>query len=142
MGAEPGPRRVRRVAVAVAAAALAAGLGGCGIIANLSVPSSGPLAVHPKPDLGMDALLEGVLRTDGGCVRVEWEPDGETGDVVPSFPAGDASWDADGVLTWQGHRYVDGDEISLGGGFVGVGGAGGYLPEACEGLEVFQVSPY
>lgn len=119
--------------------ALAAAMAGCGLVAGLGVPSSGPLAVHPRPDYGMDALLEGVLRTDGGCVRVEWQPVDELIYAVPSFPAGDATWDEDGVLTWRGTEYVDGDEISLGGGFAG---SGGYVPDACDGLEIFVVSPY
>ncbi|WP_137845785.1 hypothetical protein [Microbacterium sp. 2FI] len=104
------------------------------------MPSSGPLAVYPRPEAGMDALLEGTLRTDGGCIRVEYPPEG---DVVPTFPAGDATWDEEqGVLTWRDGEYADGDAIALGGGFSPTTDAGGYMPEACGGLDVFVVSPF
>ncbi|WP_194409620.1 hypothetical protein [Microbacterium cremeum] len=100
------------------------------------VPTSGPLAVHPRVDAGMDALLEGTLRPEGDCVRVVH---GQGVEAVPSFPAGDASF-ADGVLTWRGDDYRDGDPISLGGGFASADA--GYVPEACRGHEVFIVSPF
>ena len=104
------------------------------------IPDSGPVAMHPRPDAGMDALLEGVVRTDGGCVRVEHEG----GTAVPSFPAGDASW-SDDTLTWRGEDYVEGDPIALGGGFTGTASfpaSRGYIPKACVGLEVFVASPH
>lgn len=96
--------------------------------------------MHPRPDAGMDALLEGTLRTDGGCVRVEFDG----GAAMPTFPAGEVEW-ADGVLVWRGESYSDGDPIALGGGFGGtasVPSASGYVPEPCVGLQVFVVSPY
>ena len=88
----------------------------------------------------MDALLEGTLRNEGGCVRIE--ADGSV--AVPSFPVGDASWTGD-TLTWRGEDYVDGDSIALGGGFMGTASHpadGGYMPKGCVGLEIFVVSPF
>jgi len=102
------------------------------------LPSSGPLAVYPKPDAGMDALLEGTLVLDSACVQVA-SVEGHV--AVPVFPAGDAALEGDGtVLVWDGEEYRDGDVIALGGGFAPV--SGGYVPAACEGLELFAVSPY
>lgn len=87
----------------------------------------------------MDALLEGVLRTDGGCVRVEFRPLPDAAEhVVPSFPSGDAAW-RDGALEWRGATYRDGDAIALGGGFVDE--PDGYVPAQCADLEVFVVAP-
>ncbi|MCH6230814.1 hypothetical protein MK786_08700 [Microbacterium sp. CFH 31415] len=128
----------RVVGCLVLAVVSAAVLSACTSAAD--IPDSGPLAVHPRPEAGMDALLEGVLRADDGCVRVEHEG----GTAVPTFPAGDASWSGD-TLTWRGDEYTDGDAIALGGGFMGTASApssDGYMPEACVGLEVFVVSPY
>ncbi|MHC2999956.1 hypothetical protein OB08_12590 [Microbacterium sp. HJ5] len=108
--------------------------------AGASIPASGPLAVHPRPEMGMDALLEGTLRTDEGCLRIEHDG----GMAVPSFPAGDATWSG-GTLTWRGDDYADGDVIALGGGFSGTASYpsdAGYMPEECVGIEVFIVSPY
>ncbi|GAA3931279.1 dihydrolipoamide dehydrogenase [Microbacterium soli] len=102
------------------------------------LPSSGPVAVYPRPDSGMDAALEGVLRADDDCVAVSTHDSA----VVPQFPAGDASW-RDGVLTWRGGEYRDGDAISLGGGMGGEDGLDrGYWPDGCRGLVSFTVSPY
>ncbi|MFB8146003.1 hypothetical protein ACFC1W_04580 [Microbacterium sp. NPDC056003] len=128
----------RVVGCLVLAVVSAAVLSACTSAAD--IPDSGPLPVHPRPEAGMDALLEGVLRTDDGCVRVEHEG----GTAVPTFPAGDASWSGN-TLTWRGDDYTDGDAIALGGGFMGTASApsaDGYMPEACVGLEVFVVSPY
>ena len=129
----------RAVGCLVLAVGGAAALVGC-TATGAEIPTTGPVAVHPRPEAGMDALLEGVLRTDDGCVRVEHEG----GTAVPTFPAGDASWSGD-TLTWRGDDYADGDAIALGGGFMGTASApssSGYMPEACVGLEVFVVSPY
>lgn len=87
----------------------------------------------------MDAQLKGILQTTGDCVAVA-SPDGTV--IVPQFPAGDAVW-SDGVLTWRGSEYRDGDPISIGGGTGGVGGTeDGYMPEACQTYESWVVSPY
>lgn len=128
---------MRRLPVVIVIGVAAAVLGGC---AAAGLPTSGPVAVHPRPEGGMDALLEGTLRTDGGCVRVEFGDD----EAMPSFPAGDAEW-ADDALVWRGKAYTDGDPIALGGGFSGtasVPAASGYVPEQCVGLAVFVVSPF
>lgn len=85
----------------------------------------------------MDALLEGTLVLDPACVQVA-SPEGHI--AVPVFPAGDATLEADGtVLVWDGEEYRHGDRIALGGGFSPV--SGGYVPAACEGLELFAVAP-
>ena len=127
----------RSFALAGLVSAAAVLLSGC---AGPALPTSGPVAMHPRPDAGMDALLEGTLRTDGGCVRVEFGDDS----AMPTFPVGDAEW-ADDTLVWRGESYSDGDPIALGGGFGGtasVPSASGYVPEPCAGLQVFVVSPY
>ncbi|MBD3941411.1 hypothetical protein IF188_06830 [Microbacterium sp. NEAU-LLC] len=124
-----------RILAAGVTAALSLALASC---AAGEVPSSGPLAVHERPDYGMDALLGGVLRTDGGCVRVEPSAGSAGTATVVSFPAGDATWNGE-VLTWRGEEYRDGDEISLGGGLAPE--PPGYVPEDCGDLEVWQVSP-
>lgn len=127
-------RRALGAAAVGAAVLLAAGCAASGL------PSSGPLAVYPRPDAGMDALLQGTIRLDDECVTV-WASDGIDGRrVVPVFPAGDATW-SDGVLSWRGAQYREGDEISLGGGFTG-DVAGAYVPAGCGDLEAFSVSPY
>ncbi|MFV0372755.1 hypothetical protein [Microbacterium sp.] len=124
--------RAARVCTVLLAPMLATA--GCAVSA---VPSSGPVAVYPTPDLGMDALLTGTLRLSGGCVVV----DGGAGEAaVPVFPSGDIAWDEDSRrLTWRGESYLDGDPISLGGGY-GLPD-GGYVPEACGNRETFLVSP-
>jgi len=127
-------RRWAVASVIVASLALSA----CAGSSDGDLPSSGPLAVYPKPDAGMDALLEGTLELDPACVQVA-SPEGHV--AVPVFPAGDAMLEEDGtVLVWDGEEYHDGDVIALGGGFAPV--SGGYVPAACEGLELFAVSPY
>lgn len=132
-------RRIAGSALAVLGVAL---LSGCAVFAGGGeIPTAGPLAVHPRPEAGMDALLEGTLRVEGGCVQVE---DIYAGLVVPTFPAGDATY-AEGVLTWRGEEYRTGEPIALGGGFTGTASypsASGYMPKACVGLEVFVVSPF
>lgn len=99
-------------------------------------PEPEPLAVYPRTDYGMDALLEGTLRVVVGS--------GESPTTIPMFPSDDVTWDAEaGELIWKGERYGDGDSISLGGGSVGTETIGGaHLPEACEGDEIFLVSPF
>lgn len=134
--ARPSPRGRRRVAASVIVVSVA--LSACAGPSGGDLPSSGPLAVYPKPDAGMDALLEGTLVLDPACVQVA-SPEGHV--AVPVFPAGDATLEEDGtVLVWDGEEYRDGDVIALGGGFAPV--SGGYVPAACEGLELFAVSPY
>lgn len=125
------------LAAIVGVVVVAGSVSGCSVPA---IPTSGPVAVHPRPEAGMDALLEGTLRTGDGCVRVEFEG----GEVMPTFPSGDVEW-ANGTLTWRGDPYVDGDPISLGGGFTGTASypsASGYVPKACVGQETFVVSPF
>lgn len=129
----------RRIGAAVLLALLAPVFVGC--TPGGELPRSGPLAMYPRTDAGMDALFEGTLRLIDGCVVVE-APEGLL--VLPVFPSGDASW-SDGVLMWRDHEYVDGDAISLGGG--GGGGPVGststaYIPEDCVGLSAWWVSPY
>ena len=124
-----------------AALLLSAGMVLAGVLAGCStvVPSHGPVAVYPKPDVGMDALLEGILQTEGGCIAVTTS-DGTV--IVPQFPAGDAAW-ADGMLTWHGTDYREGDRIAIGGGAGRIGGVNdGYMPEACAAYESWTVSPY
>ncbi|MEW1962155.1 hypothetical protein AB0269_06815 [Microbacterium sp. NPDC077644] len=122
-------RRSRRF-VGIATVALL--LAGC----SAPLPQSGPIAVYPRPNAGMDALLTGALHVADGCVAVESE-DGAVS--IPMFPAGDAEW-KDEALVWRGDVYREGDTISLGGGY---GGADdGYVPEACEDAEMFLVSPF
>ena len=128
--------RTTRFGVVVLASTLA--LVGC---AATPLPSSGPVAVYPAPDYGMDALLDGTVRLNDGCLVVEG---GEGTTAVPVFPSDDVTWDEDSkLLTWRGETYSDGDAISLGGGFVGTSGIeNGYFPEDCAGREAFLVSPY
>lgn len=143
MAQKPRPTRIART---VAAGALVGGaaltLAGCGLFGG-GIPDSGPLAVYPRPDAGMDALLEGRLVLDPACVLV-MSPDG--GFSLPVFPEGDARVDDEfSTLTWRGEEYRDGDPIALGGGFSAVQDGyieGGYLPPGCEGREMFLVSPY
>lgn len=110
---------------------------GCSAAAGL--PDSGPLAMYPRPDAGMDALLEGTLRVVDGCVTVE---SADAASVVPVFPVGDATW-SDDTLTRRGETYRSGDAIALGGGFsAGTTMEGAYIPEGCASLELFTVSPF
>ncbi len=133
--ARPSPRGRRRVAASVIVASLA--LSACAGLPSGGIPSAGPLAVYPRPDAGMDALLEGTLVLDPACVQIA-SPDGHV--AVPVVPEGDATLEDDGsVLVWDGEEFRDGDRIALGGGFAPV--SGGYVPPACEGLELFAVSP-
>ena len=84
----------------------------------------------------MDALLRGTLRLSNGCVTVE----GTDGSLaVPVFPSGDASW-RDGVLTWQGREYREGDSVEFGGGG-GVPSKIQYLPEGCGDRQTWIVGP-
>lgn len=83
---------------------------------------------------GDNALLQGVLRLQDGCVVVE----AEHGRVVPVFPA-DVEWHAEeGVLSGLGEEVaIDGD-VSLGGGQTSPA-AVDHLPEACGETELFMV---
>lgn len=134
--ARPSPHGRRWAAASVIVASLA--LSACAGLPSGDIPSSGPLAVYPRPDAGMDALLEGTLVLDPACVQIA-SPEGHV--AVAVFPAGDATLEEDGsVLVWDDVEYRDGDRIALGGGFAPV--SGGYVPAACEGLELFAVAPY
>lgn len=125
--------RTSSVPVVVAlSAACAIGLAGC---TAASLPTSGPLAAYPSPEGGMDALLEGTLRLQNGCLVITGDP----GVWVPYFPAGSASWDGE-VLRWNERDYRDGDQISIGGGEVGIG-PDAYTPEGCTGIDAWLVSP-
>jgi hypothetical protein len=124
-----------RGAVGIALALVVLALTGC---AAGSLPSSGPLAVYPRPDAGMDALLEGELAIVDDCLVIR---QGEGALAVPVFPAGDASW-AEGVLQWRDGEYREGDTIAVGGGFSGGAMTSAYIPQGCEGIELFAVSPF
>lgn len=132
-------RRGTAVALVLVAALGTTGCGGGGIGSGMGggLPASGPLAVYPRPDAGMDALLEGEVALVDGCVVVT----GEEFVALPVFPAGDASW-TEGVLTWHGEGYRTGDTIALGGGFSPASVEGAYIPAGCEDLEAFAVSPF
>lgn len=95
-----------------------------------------PLATYPRPDAGMDALLEGRLVITERCV---WVASGGVRSV-PVFPEGDAEL-RDGALHWRGDEYADGDDIALGGGFLPSGGS---IPPGCgdQPEALFFVSPY
>jgi hypothetical protein len=104
----------------------------------IGVPQSGPLATYPRPDFGMDALLEGTLTVRDDCVAIA-RSDGAI--TVPVFPSGDASW-TDGVLSWRDGTFGEGDPISVGGGLAGPHIASSYIPAGCSGLDAFTVSPF
>ncbi|MBB4140290.1 hypothetical protein [Microbacterium invictum] len=123
----------RRMAPLATVVLLAALLAGC---AAPTGSGSSALATYPRPEAGMDALLEGTLIISDRCVWVRSQGMRN----VPVFPEGDAEV-RDGVLIWRGTEYADGDSISLGGGYLPDGGT---IPAGC-GLEpdaLFFVSPY
>lgn len=127
-------KRIARMGILLGIVAFAAG--GC----TSAIPRSGPVAVYPMPDAGMDALLTGTLRVVGGCVVVE-PTQGAL--IVPVFPVDDVSWDDETrTLTFQGTSYQDGDPISLGGGHGTVDPESGYVPDECADREAFLVSPF
>ena len=73
----------------------------------------GPLLVSESPGLlrsGSDALIEGAITYDSGCLRV--------GDHVAVWPHG-TSWDAEDVVVVlrSGDRVGEGDVVSGSGGF-------------------------
>lgn len=122
-----------RRGLSAAAVVTAVLLAGCAISPG---SDTSPLATYPRPDAGMDALLEGRLVVSDLCVWVR----SEGLRSIPVFPEGDAVL-RDGLLVWRGHEYADGDRISLGGGYLPEGGT---IPAGC-GLEpdaLFFVSPY
>lgn len=123
--------------VVVLAGAWVFAASGCSPI-RPGMPSDGPLAVYPRPDAGMDALLEGVLVLGEDCVAVRADDGSAT---VPVFPAGDAELDGE-TLVWRGAVYRDGAPIALGGGYGRVEGGDAYVPEGCVGLGQFIVSPF
>ena len=101
-------------------------------------PQPGPLATYPKSNSGMDARREGMLTVQDNCVAIAL-PGGTL--VVPVFPEGDASW-SDGVLSWGGDRFTEGDWIVVGGGLMhSTGLASAYIPVGCSGLSAFAVAP-
>ena len=102
------------------------------------VPQSGPLAMYPKPTDGMDALLEGTLTVTDDCVTIA-HSDGTRS--VPVFPAGDASWN-EGVLSWRGGEFGEGDPISVGGGLFAAPLTASYIPAGCQSFDAFAVSPF
>ena len=111
-----------------------------GCAATVDVPQSGPVAMYPQPNGGMDALLEGTLTVIEDCVVVT-QSDGSI--AVPVFPVGDASWDGDeGVLSWRGDEFREGDPISVGGGFSDAALTAAYIPTSCAGTDTFAVSPF
>lgn len=120
---------------AIASAVTTLMLAGCAALAQL--PESGPLAMYPKPNGGMDALLEGTLTVIDDCIAIA-QSDG--GRAVPVFPVGDASWD-EGVLSWRGDEFREGDPISVGGGFSDAALTAAYIPSGCGDFDAFAVAP-
>lgn len=121
--------------LAILAVCLALPLASCA--ATVELPHSGPLALYPTPNFGMDARLEGTLMVVDGCVSIE-VADGTR--YVPVFPASDASWE-DNALSFGDARFGPGDAITLGGGLSYDGQGSAYIPDACTGLDAWLVSP-
>lgn len=61
------------------------------------------------------ARRSGKLAVAGGCLVLVGEGGSAT---LPIFPAGAASWSADGALAYKGKRYALGDAIELPGGAI------------------------
>ncbi|GAB3602546.1 dihydrolipoamide dehydrogenase [Microbacterium aureliae] len=131
---------VRGVVAGALVALCAVALAGCagGPVGGGEVPASGPLAVYPRPSAGMDALLIGEVALVDGCVVVR----NADATALPVFPAGDAAWRDGDTLVWRDDEYQVGDEISLGGGFSAGAIGDAYIPEGCEAIEAFAVSPF
>lgn len=78
----------------------------------------GPVMFAPRPSTegGDDALIEGTLVRDGGCLYVDNEPLGMRFPLL--WPFG-TSWDDDAqeVVTSDGNRIPVGSQLSAGGGY-------------------------
>ena len=115
--------RVARPRTAVLAAAAAMLVGACG--GGWSPVDD--LAVTYRPDgVGMDALLEGVLRTADGCLVVE-TPDGA---VTIAVPRGSTVNDDATEVRITRSTVAIGDPVSFGGGFTSRMEL--TVPEACS----------
>ena len=131
--------------MAVAALLLvSASFAGCSATSNITAlqetptPSAepaqaSPLATYPGSPTGMDAAFHGTLRVVDGCLGLGG-PAGLSEVLV--FASDSASWN-DGVLTWKGEQYRDGDPISGGGGHGST--TDGYLPTGCLSLPTWLV---
>ncbi|MBD5784902.1 hypothetical protein IF650_01795 [Cellulosimicrobium terreum] len=95
----------------------------------------------PSVGAGNDALLEGVLTVEDGCVYVA----DETGTRwLPVFNDDLVGWDGTTLRT-AGGTYVDGDPVALGGGVLVEGAPAGWtppdgvhVPVSCETTDVWD----
>jgi hypothetical protein len=79
----------------------------------------------------MGSLLEGTLTFDNGCLLVAGHP------VV--FPADDTSWDGKTLMA-NGHEFVLGDKINVGGGAPPDATLPENTPDQCGGLAPWYAS--
>lgn len=84
------------------------------------------------------ALAEGDIKLDGGCLYLT-----SGGEVfLPVFPESEVRW-KDGVLTYAGATYREGDRLVLGGGerddLSRLNGLS--IPANCRTTRVFVVAP-
>ncbi|MCR6712855.1 MAG: hypothetical protein NVV57_09235 [Demequina sp.] len=121
---------MRPVVLAVAGAALAALLNGCGHDSgDLDAPDSPVARYDWDGGSAMEALAQGTLVLHDGCL-VMGDADGDAVHGVLVFPRSLTSWDNDKqVLTYAGHEFRMGDSFSAGGGSPGRNL--GDIPEAC-----------
>jgi hypothetical protein len=134
--ARPRPRRPgigRRAATGAASLTLGvSAAGGCAELwlAPAEVTVDQVAVWGPSQGAGDDALLEGRLTVDDGCVYVT---DASGTRWLPVFSEDLVGWDGETLRT-AGGAYVDGDAVALGGGVMVEGTTGRWAPP--EGLHV------
>ncbi|GAB3848095.1 hypothetical protein [Nesterenkonia populi] len=105
---------------------------------------------EPQEDrVGMEALLEGEVREEDGCVLIDSggelsDEEGESSRFVPSFAEDRIEPADDGLFTFEESTYEVGDEISVGGGGgITVGESDNpSIPASCpDDLSVWTVHP-
>lgn len=126
------------VVVAVACArALAAAFSN-----SSSGTSAGPggvdVATYGSGAPSMLAWATGTLRVEDGCVYLI-APTGVR--FLPVFKAAEARW-VEGALQYLGERFVEGDDLDLGGGNMDLSLLVGlHLPDGCVAGSSFVVAP-
>ena len=119
-----------------------ANVGGSNDEASSPAPATGGAEAPPRiaewqrSGASLPARRSGKLGIAGGCLVLLGTEGSAT---LPIFPAGEASWSADGsVLAFKGKSYAPGDAIELSGGAIsaeeaerrGIGGLAGCPAEA------------
>lgn len=100
--------------------------------------ATGTIATYePSGEGGFGATLEGVVTSKSGCLIIQ--PDGGGEAVIPVFPSTLLRVDDSGPF-WQDAPLNEGDQITVGGGYVDARNIDFETGAACAIGEVFIIS--